>query len=109
MPFGIGWSKVAFLVISYAPQAIDVVERLLGLGGDKRLAAAKEVTEAVKELADSDTFANIPDLNDLSRAQLLEAIKDEKEFAEQVAKVNDAIVGFTNYINSFDGGVTPAV
>jgi hypothetical protein len=101
MPFGFGWSKVALVVLQYAPQAIDIVEKLFGNGeGEtKRKIAARETVELVRAfLSNKDDFS-LP--AGVDRAALIAAGMDEERFVEEVAKLNDAVVQFTNYVNSY--------
>jgi len=100
MPFGFGWSKVAVLILQYAPQAIDVVERIFGKGGGstKRIAAAKDVVETINEFLEHENYFELPKVD---KAALVAAVKDEELFVEAVARLNDAVVTFTNFINSY--------
>ena len=95
------WIKIATLVLQYAPTAIDLVERLFSPGENdrKRLSAAKEVTEAVKSVIDE--IETYPAFEKIDAELLGRALKDEDRFGEEVAKVNDAIVAFQNYIDSY--------
>lgn len=94
------WAKVATLVIQYAPAAIDLAERVFSKGENdrKRLTAAKEVTEAVREVVKN--IDQFPHFEADSQA-LAAAVKDEARFGEEVAKVNDAIVAFQNFVDSY--------
>ena len=93
--------KILKLVLEYGPDAIDLVERLFAKNENdrKRLTAAKEVVEAAREFSMNASAFGI-DLTQFDEAALYEALKDEDRFVEEVAKVNDALVGFTNYIRS---------
>lgn len=95
-----GFVGIVKLVLQYAPVAIDTVERIIGggKGADKRVAAAKEVIELISEGLGVDygwedvDFANV---------DYFQAVKDEKEFIEKVATLNDAAVALVNYVSKF--------
>ncbi len=95
--------SIAGLVLRYAPDAIAVVERLLKgrPSAEKRVGAAREVFELVMEFVEQDQADDWKELAKLDAKALAEAAKDEERFIEETAKVNDALVQFTNYVNSY--------
>lgn len=91
-------------ILQYVPQVLDLVERFFpgeGRSADKRIAASKEILEIVLEGINRGRFAEYGGLNGFDVAALAAAIKDEKQFVEKVARVNDAIVDLMNYIEKF--------
>jgi hypothetical protein len=94
-----GFVGIAKLVLQFAPVAIDTVERILGKGNGslKKAAAAKEVVELLLKGVNEESFYQWDDL-DYSDVDVLDAIKNEDEFVELVANVNDATVALVNYI-----------
>ena len=97
------WIKIADLALRYAPAVISTVERLFAgkPGVEKRAAAAKETFELIKEFVDQDIASDFSELAEMDAAALLRAGRDEERFVEEVAKVNDALVAFTNFVNTY--------
>lgn len=90
------------IIIDKAPDIIDLVGRLFGDDENerKRLAAARELFEVLKRGLNEEWQWD--DLPKLDKDKIYEAMKDEDEFVEQLAKVNDAIYQFTKYVNRQD-------
>lgn len=91
-------------ILEFAPIAIDIVERILGPGegAQKSTKAAKEVVEFVGELVGSaGEFGGFDEDLDVDPAAVLRAMEDEEAFTAKIVALNDAVVGLTNYINSF--------
>ena len=95
------FTKILKLVLEYGPDAINLVERLFSKTENdrKRLQAAREVTEAAREFANNASAFGF-DLAGVDGNVVFEALKDEERFVEEVAKVNDALIAFNNYLRS---------
>lgn len=101
---GLGkFTGIVAKVLEFAPMVIDVVERLFGRGEGtaKKAAAAKEVLEFVRELADrDDEFTGLDGELNVNANAVLRALEDEEEFVNRIVALNDAIVALTNFINA---------
>ena len=85
MALGFGLAAIGSFVLSHAPAIIETVGRLLKgrAGAEKRLAAAKELAEVIREGLDEEWAFD--SLGDISGRKLLKAMEDEDIFEDEPA------------------------
>jgi len=95
-----GWVTVVTAIVKIAPGIVSMVERILGPkeGAKKRVAAAKEITEMLRQLVTNNPFGGSPNFEDIDLESVLNALEDEEEFVEKIATLNDAVVDLANYL-----------
>ena len=94
--------RILSIVLEHAPAAIALAEKFLARGENdrKRLAAAREVVEVLKNFKNNAGQFGL-NVSGIDETALFEAMKDEVRFTEEVAKLNDALVVFSNYVREY--------